>query len=60
MFLGLAGAGPLTGDVMLPIPPNVVGTLRGARLGFRPGLLSRWSGFVVSNLMGSVSGRLPV
>jgi uncharacterized membrane protein YdjX (TVP38/TMEM64 family) len=55
---GLAGAGLLAGDVLLPIPSSVVGTLLGARLGFLPGLLWAWTGMTLGNLIGYGAGRL--
>lgn len=55
---GLTGAGLLAGDVLLPIPSSVVGTLLGARLGFIPGLLWAWAGMTLGNLIGYGAGRL--
>ncbi len=39
-LFGLAGAGLLAADIVLPIPSSIVGTMLGARLGFWPGLLA--------------------
>jgi membrane protein DedA with SNARE-associated domain len=55
---GAFGAGLLAGDVLMPIPSSIVGTLLGARLGFLPGLLWCWAGLMLGNLIGYGGGRL--
>jgi membrane protein DedA with SNARE-associated domain len=57
-LFGATGATLLAGDVVLPIPSSIVGTLLGARLGFLPGWLWSWSGMVAGNLIGYGGGRL--
>jgi len=57
-LFGATGAALLAGDVLLPIPSSIVGTLLGARLGLLPGWLWGWSGMVAGNLIGYGAGRL--
>jgi uncharacterized membrane protein YdjX (TVP38/TMEM64 family) len=57
-LFGATGAALLAGDVVLPIPSSIVGTLLGARLGLVPGWLWGWSGMVAGNLIGYGAGRL--
>lgn len=57
-LFGATGAALLAGDVLLPIPSSIVGTLLGARLGMVPGWLWGWGGMVAGNLIGYGAGRL--
>ncbi|MBK1702989.1 hypothetical protein [Halochromatium glycolicum] len=58
LLFGVAGAGLLAGDVLLPVPSSIIGTLLGARLGLIAGLLWCWSGLMLGNLIGYGTGRL--
>lgn len=55
---GAVAALLLAGDVVLPIPSSIVGTLAGARLGLSPGWLWIWLGLTAGNAMGFCAGRL--
>lgn len=58
VLFGFTGMGLLAADVLLPIPSSIVGTMLGARLGFLPGWLWCWSGLVLGNCAGYLTGRL--
>ncbi|MCP3869199.1 MAG: VTT domain-containing protein [Gammaproteobacteria bacterium] len=58
LLFGLTGAALLAGDILLPIPSSIVGTLLGARLGFIGGFFWCWCGLVLANCIGYVTGRL--
>jgi uncharacterized membrane protein YdjX (TVP38/TMEM64 family) len=58
VWFGMAGAGLLASDVLLPIPSSIIGTLLGARLGFLSGWFWCWTGLVAGNLIGYLAGRL--
>lgn len=58
LLFGLTGAALLAGDVLLPVPSSILGTLLGARLGFAAGFLWSWLGLMVGNLVGYLAGRL--
>lgn len=69
VLFGLAGAGLLAIDVLLPIPSSIVGTMLGARLGFLPGFLATFAGLMAGQviayagsrrLLARQSGDLPV
>lgn len=55
---GATAAVILAGDVVLPIPSSIVGTLAGARLGLGPGWLCVWLGLTAGNAIGYCAGRL--
>jgi membrane protein DedA with SNARE-associated domain len=57
LTFGALGAGLLAGDVLLPIPSSVVGTLLGARLGFAFGFVAAFLGLVIGHLLGYAVGR---
>ena len=68
LHFALAGAGLLAGDVLLPIPSSIVGTMLGARLGFGTGFAAAFGGmmagqsaayFVSRALLRKRSGALP-
>jgi hypothetical protein len=48
----------MTGDVLLPVPSSIIGSLMGRRLGFLAGLPSIWLGLMLGNLIGYGVGRL--
>jgi uncharacterized membrane protein YdjX (TVP38/TMEM64 family) len=58
LLFGLTGSALLAADVLLPIPSSIVGSMLGARLGFLPGWLWCWSGLVLGNSIGYLTGRL--
>lgn len=58
LTFGLAGAGLLAADFLLPVPSSFVGTALGARLGFLPGLAWCWAGLTLGNLLAYAAGRL--
>lgn len=58
LLFGATGMGLLAADVLLPIPSSIIGTMLGARLGFLPGWFWCWSGLVVGNSVGYLTGRL--
>lgn len=58
LLFGFTGMGLLAADVLLPIPSSIVGSMLGARLGFLPGLIWCWSGLVLGNSIGYLTGRL--
>jgi uncharacterized membrane protein YdjX (TVP38/TMEM64 family) len=58
LLFGLTGMGLLASDVLLPIPSSIVGTMLGARLGFLPGWAWCWSGLIIGNSIGYLTGRL--
>lgn len=55
---GLAGAGLLGADLLLPIPSSIIGAMLGARLGFWSGLAFTWLGLMGGHLLGYGLGRL--
>jgi uncharacterized membrane protein YdjX (TVP38/TMEM64 family) len=55
---GLAGAGLLAADLLIPVPSSLLGSMLGARLGFVEGMLWSWSGLMLGNLIGYGLGRL--
>lgn len=48
----------LAGDIVLPVPSSIVGTLLGARLGWLPALLWIWAGLMLGHCLGYAIGRL--
>jgi uncharacterized membrane protein YdjX (TVP38/TMEM64 family) len=57
-LFGVAGMGLLASDVLLPIPSSIIGTMLGARVGFLSGWIWCWSGLVLGNGIGYLTGRL--
>jgi uncharacterized membrane protein YdjX (TVP38/TMEM64 family) len=55
---GLAGAGLLAADVLLPIPSSILGTMLGARLGAPAGFLWTFAGLLTGHIIGYGVGRL--
>lgn len=55
---GATAATLLAADIWIPVPSSIVGTLTGARLGWSEGFAWVWSGLMVGNLLGYLSGRL--
>ena len=53
-----AGMLLLVGDILLPVPSSIVGTLLGARLGWLPSLLWIWGGLMIGHSLGYGIGRL--
>lgn len=58
LLFGISGMLLLAADVLLPIPSSIVGSMLGARLGFIPGLFWCWSGLLLGNSIGYLTGRL--
>ena len=58
LLFGFTGMGLLASDVLLPIPSSIVGSMLGARLGFIPGWAWCWTGLVLGNCIGYLTGRL--
>jgi uncharacterized membrane protein YdjX (TVP38/TMEM64 family) len=58
LHFGLAGAGLLALDVLLPIPSSIIGALLGGRLGFLAGFAWAWLGLCTGHLAGYALGRL--
>ena len=58
LLFGVTGMSLLAADVLLPIPSSIVGTMLGARLGFLPGWFWCWSGLMLGNSVGYLTGRL--
>jgi uncharacterized membrane protein YdjX (TVP38/TMEM64 family) len=58
LAFGLAGAGLLACDVLLPIPSSLLGALLGARLGFVPGTAWAFVGLAIGHAIGYAIGRL--
>lgn len=57
-LFGITGMSLLAADILLPIPSSIVGTMLGARLGFLPGWFWCWSGLLLGNCIGYLTGRL--
>lgn len=58
LLFGISGMLILASDVLLPIPSSIVGSMLGARLGFLPGLFWCWTGLLLGNAIGYLTGRL--
>ena len=58
VLFGITGMSLLAADILLPIPSSVVGTMLGARLGFLPGWFWCWTGLMLGNCVGYLTGRL--
>lgn len=58
LLFGLMGAALLIGDLVLPIPSSIVGTMLGARLGFLSGSLFTFAGLLVGHVLGYALGHL--
>lgn len=56
-LFGLAGGGLLAGDILLPLPSSIIGTLLGARLGLAPGFLVALAGLTAGHAAGYLVGR---
>ncbi|MFT5438862.1 MAG: putative membrane protein YdjX (TVP38/TMEM64 family) [Alphaproteobacteria bacterium] len=57
-LFGIMGAALLAGDIFLPVPSSIVGTLMGARLGFFAGASCIWIGLMAGSMVGYAAGRL--
>lgn len=57
-LFGLASAGLLASDTLLPIPSSIVGSLLGGRLGFVQGFLWCWLGLMAGSAIGYAVGYL--
>ena len=57
-LFGLTGGALLLGDIVLPLPSSIVGTLLGARLGLAPGFLIALAGLTAGHIAGYFLGRL--
>jgi len=57
-LFALAGGGLLAGDILLPLPSSIIGTLLGARLGLAPGFLVALAGLTAGHCAGYLAGRL--
>ncbi|WP_405234319.1 VTT domain-containing protein [Lentisalinibacter salinarum] len=57
-LFGLTGGGLLLGDIILPLPSSIIGTLLGARLGLAPGFLIALVGLTAGHAAGYFLGRL--
>lgn len=55
---GLTGAALLAGDLLLPIPSSIIGSMLGARLGFVVGGLCTFGGLFSGHMLGYGVGRL--
>jgi len=58
LAFGLAGAGLLAADVLLPIPSSILGTMLGARLGAPVGFAWAFAGLMAGHVIGYGVGRL--
>lgn len=57
-LFGLTGGGLLVGDILLPLPSSIIGTLLGARLGLAPGFAIALAGLTAGHAAGYFLGRL--
>lgn len=55
--LALLGAGLLAGDVFLPVPSSLIGTMLGGLLGAAAGTIAAAAGLTVGCILGYVFGR---
>jgi uncharacterized membrane protein YdjX (TVP38/TMEM64 family) len=51
LAFGLAGAGLLAVDALLPVPSSIVGTMLGARLGFAAGFVAAFGGMMTGQVL---------
>ena len=58
LLFGITAAGLLAGDILLPVPSSIIGTLLGARMGFMSGWLFAWFGLVTGSMIGYFVGRI--